>query len=103
MQWRDKRTPVEQLLIDRHTKKPPAKLPWVFTGSYFTQSVLDGREVFMADEELAHIALWWQPSVLINLTKDFGNPYRGEDQGFEANTKALPPKDTLVKLIFRKR
>ena len=25
----------------------------------------------------------------------------GEDQGFEANTKAIPPKDTPVKLIFR--
>ena len=102
-EWRDKRVPVEQLLIDRRTKKSPASLPWVFTGSYFTKSVLDGKEVFMADEEQAFIALWWQPSVLISLKQEFGNPYRGEQQGFEANTKALPPKGTPVKLIFRRR
>ncbi len=95
--------PVEQWLIERRTKKSPAVLPWIFTGSYFTKNVLDGRDVFMADEEQAFIALWWQPSTLINLKKDFGNPYRGGDQGFEANTNALPPKGTPIKLIFRKR
>lgn len=103
MELQNKRVPVEQLLIDRHTKKPPASLTWAFTGSYFTRSVLDGKEVFMADEEQAFIALWWQSSMLINLKQDFGNPYRGEQQGFEANTKALPPKGTPVKLVFRKR
>jgi hypothetical protein len=101
MEWRDKRVPVEQLLIDRHTKKPPTKLSWVFTGSYFTKSVLDGKEVFMADEEQAFIALWWQPSTLINLKQDFGNPYRGEQQGFEPNAMAMPIDGTPVKLIFR--
>ena len=103
VEWAGKRIPVEQLLLDRHTKKSPPALPWIFTGSYFTKSVLDGREVFMADEEQAFVALWWQPSALINLRQDFGNPYHGDAQGFDANTKALPPKDTPVKLIFRKQ
>jgi hypothetical protein len=103
VEWAGKRIPVEQLLLDRHTKKSPPALPWIFTGSYFTKSVLDGREVFMADEEQAFVALWWQPSALINLRQDFGNPYHSEAQGFEANPKALPPKDTPVKLIFRKQ
>jgi hypothetical protein len=103
MEWRGQRVPVERLLIDRHTKKLPAKLDWVFTGSYFTKSVLDGKEVFRADEEQAFIALWRQPSVLINMNQEFGNPYRGENQGFEANTKAMPTNGTPVKLIFRKR
>jgi hypothetical protein len=103
VEWQDKRIPVEQLLIDRHTKKPPGRLPWIFTGSYFNRDPISGNEVFRADEEQAFIALWWQPSVLINLTKDYGNPYRGNDQGFEANAKLLPPKGTPVKLILRRR
>jgi hypothetical protein len=103
MEWRDQRVPVEQLLIDRHTKKPPVKLEWLFTGSYFTKSVLDGKEVFQADEEQAFIALWRQDAVLINLKQDSGNPYRGGAQGFEANTKAMPTNGAPVKLIFRKR
>jgi hypothetical protein len=90
-------------LIDRHTKKPAATLPWIFTGSYFTKSVIDGKEIFLADEEQVFIALWWQPSALINLKQSFGNPYHGDGEGFEANTKVLPPKDTPVKLIFRQR
>ncbi len=103
VEWQGQRVPVEQLLIDRRTKKPPGPLPWVFTGSYFNKDPISGNEVFRADEELAFIALWWEPSVLINLTKDFGNPYRNRDQGFEANPKRLPAKGTPVKLILRKR
>jgi hypothetical protein len=103
VEWRGKRRPVEECLIDRRTKKSPGPLPWVFTGSYFNQDPISGKEVFRADDEQAFIALWWQPAMLINLTKDFGNPYRGSDQGFEANAKLLPPKDTPVKLILRKR
>ena len=103
MEWRDKRVPVESLLIDRHTKKPPAKMPWVFTGSYFIKSVLDGTELFKADDEQAFIALRWEDAVLINVKHDFGNPYRGEAEGFEANPKAMPTSGAPVKLIFRKR
>ena len=97
------RMPMERLLIDRRTKKPPIKLDWIFTGSYFKRSVLDGKEVFMADEEQAFIALWWEDTVLLNVKGNFGNPYQGEQQGFEANTKAMPTNGTPVKLIFRKR
>ncbi len=103
VEWAGKRAPVEQLVIDRRTKTSPAALPWIFTGSYFTKSVPGGKEVFMADEEQSFIALWWQPSTLINLKKDFGNPYRGEEQGFEVNTRIVPPRGTPVKLIIRRR
>ena len=96
------RAPLEQWLVDRHTKKPPTDLPWHFTGSYFVKSVIDGKEIFLSDAEQAHIALWWSPAVLINLGGEFGNPYRGEEQGFEANSARLPPKDTAIKLILRK-
>ena len=97
-----KRVPVEQLLLDRRTRKPAKRLSWRFTGSYFTTHPISGREVFQADEEAAFIALWWEPSVLINVVGDLGNPYRGDDQGFEVLKKAVPPLGTPVKLILRR-
>lgn len=98
-----RRVPAESLLLDRHTHKPPAKVAWVFTGSQFAKSVIDGREIFLADEEQAFVALWWNASVIINLDSDFGNPYRGDEQGFEVNAKTVPPKGTPIKLLLRKR
>jgi hypothetical protein len=97
-----KRLPVEKLLVERKTKKPPAKLPWIFTGSHFATDPLSGREVFLADAERAFIALWWSPGIPVNLGGEYGNPYRGEDQGFEVNRKLVPPLDTPVMLMFRK-
>ena len=97
-----KRVPIEQLLLDRRTKKSPAGLPWRFTGSHFAKDPISGREVFQADQEAAFIALWWQPAILINLGGDYGNPYRGDGQGFEVLKTAVPPKGTPVKLILRK-
>jgi hypothetical protein len=98
---KSKRVPLEKLLVDRKTKKSPAELPWVFTGSRFVKDI-EGREVFLADAEQAFISLWWNPAVLINVGGEFGNPYHGDDQGFEANAAAIPPKGTPIKLIFHK-
>lgn len=98
----NQRLPVEQWLIDRKTKKPPTGLRWVFNGSYFTKHPVTDEPVFLSDAEQAHIVLWWQPSIVVNLADDRGNPYRGDDQGFEANPAAVPPAGTPVKLILRK-
>ena len=98
-----KRVPVEQLLLERRTKKSPAKLPWRFTGSNFVKDPISGREVFQADQEAAFIALWSQPAILINISGDYGNPYRADDQGFEVLKTVAPPKGTPVKLILRRR
>jgi hypothetical protein len=98
-----KRVLVEELLRDRKTKKSPAALPWVFSGSYFGVNPLTNREVFMADEEGAHIAMWWQPAMLVNVANDYGNPYRGDEQGFEVRTESIPPKGTPIKLILRQK
>ncbi len=98
-----KRLPIEQALVERRTKQPPAALPWVFNGSYFTKSPITDKEVFQADEERAFIALWWEPSMPINLGGEYGDPYRGDTQGFEVRTAVVPPKDTPVTLILRKR
>jgi hypothetical protein len=98
-----KRLPIEQALVERRTKQPPAALPWVFSGSYFTTDPLSGRKVFQADQERAFIALWWEPSVQINLGGEYGDPYRGDNQGFEVRTAAVPAQGTPVTLILHLR
>ena len=97
------RVPVETLLLDRTTGKSPARLPFIFTGSFFGPDLTGSNQIFHADIEQAHVALWWQPSVLINVRGDRGNPYRGDNQGFEVNSKLVPKTGTPVKLIFRSR
>lgn len=96
-----KRSPIETLLIDRKTKKPPGRLTWTFTGSRFVRDIT-GSEVFLADSEQAFISLWWNPAIVVNLGAEHGNPYRGEEEGFEVNPAVIPAKDTPVKLIFQK-
>jgi hypothetical protein len=96
-----RRVSVEKLLRDRRTRKAPADMPWIFTGSYFAKD-FDGHDVFMADQEQAFIAPWWSPSALINVGGEYGNPYRRENRGLEIDQSAVPPKGTLVKLILRK-
>jgi hypothetical protein len=92
--------PVEQLLVSRKTKKPVAGLRWRFTGAYFTKDFA-GHEIFIADAEQAFISLWFNPAIVINLADDHGNPYRGDDQGFEVNSAAVPALGTPVRLILR--
>jgi len=101
VEYKNKRVPVEQWLTDRKTKKPPTGLRWIFNGSSFGKNPITDQPVFLADAEQAHIALWWQSSIVVNLAGDRGNPYKGDDQGFDANPAAVPPVGTPVKLIFR--
>jgi hypothetical protein len=96
-----KRVPVEELLVDRKTTKPPTDLAWYFTGSFFTTTFANENK-FYADIDQSLIATVWMTGVLINLGNNFGNPYQGEAEGFEVNAKRVPPKDTPIKLIFRK-
>jgi hypothetical protein len=100
-EYKNKRVPVEHWLIDRKTKKPPAALRWKFNGSYFTKNPISNLPVFLADAEQAHIALWWQPAIVVNLADDRGNPYKGDDQGFDANPVTVPPAGSPIKLIIR--
>ena len=92
---------VESWLIDRNTKRPPGPLQWTFNGSRFVKHPVTGKQVFQADEERAHIALWFQSAIPVNLTGEFGNPYKHEAQGFEVNTTNVPPVGTPVTLILR--
>lgn len=99
-QGKTKRVPVHELLINRRNNKPLAEAIWIFTGSYFIKDLAD-KDLFIADAEQAFISLWWNRAIPINLASDYGNPYRGDDQGLRANTEAMPPKGTAVKLFFR--
>lgn len=98
-----KRTPVEALMIDRQSGKAPEALPFFFSGSFFGPDLFTTNQIFHADVEQAHVALWWQPSVLVNIRDDHGNPYKGDDQGFMVDSQAVPKLGTPVKLIFRPR
>jgi hypothetical protein len=100
-EYKNKRVPIEHWLIDRKTKKIPTDVRWVFNGSFFVKNPVTELPVFLADAEQAHIALWWQPGIPINLADDRGNPYRGDDQGFEANPATVPPAGSPIKLIIR--
>lgn len=97
--WR--RQPLESLLVNRSTGKPPGRLRWAFTGSFFRRDENTGEEYFIADVERSLIALWYDPTALINLAADIGNPYRSEDGGLEATATQRPPKGTPVRLVLR--
>ncbi len=106
VQWKStegkaRRVPIEKWLLDRKTEKPPSKLLWNFNGSAVVKHPTTQQTVFLSDEEKAHIALWEQPSILINLANPTGNPYQGDEQGFDVNTDDIPPAGTPITLIFR--
>lgn len=95
------RRPIESFLIDRTTSRPPPRLTWGFSGSFFHRDEQTGMEFFVADAEKSVIALWYDPTALLNLTQDVGNPYRDAAAGLEINPETLPRKDTPVRLILQ--
>lgn len=94
------RRPIESVLFDRETGQPPKHLRWVFTGSYFVEPDSDRPGYFAADRAQSVIALWYDPTCLLNLADDVGNPYRADDAGLEVRPTATLPRDTPVRLIL---
>jgi len=92
--------PATQLLFNRKVKKPQDQGHWIFTGSAFAKDPEGKGEVYMADVDRALIAVVYASSAVVNFDKDIGNPYAGEDEGYEVNTKLVPPLDTPVTLVF---
>jgi len=90
------RVRAEELLLSIAEDKPAGATHWVFTGSYFARDT-QGQEWYAADLERSIIAVWYDPSGVINLPVVTGNPYRGPS-GFAVNTEALPdaPKAKLI-------
>ncbi|KPJ56613.1 MAG: hypothetical protein AMS16_02090 [Planctomycetes bacterium DG_58] len=93
--------PAGRTLFDRGKKKVPEGGYWVFTGSYFAKDLEDEtKEFYMADVDRALIAVLYTGSAVINFSHDAGNPYAGEDTGYEVNKALVPPEGTPVKLVI---
>ena len=91
------RVRAEELLLSIAEEQPAEQTHWTFTGSYFTQDA-EGRRCYAADIDRSVIAVWYDPSAVINLPVAAGNPYRGPS-GFSVNTDILP-KGEKVKLVI---
>lgn len=97
--WRERG--IEGFLVDRKADAAPQSLQWAFTGSFFERDPTSGREFFAADADRSVIALWYDPTALLNLAQDVGNPYRTETAGLSVNRNSLPPKGTPIRLSIR--
>jgi hypothetical protein len=89
----EKTVPVEDWLLFGDTDKPPARGPWLYTGSAFGFNT--GK--FLAQEEGVHASLVTNPSALIN------NPRKGhdDDQVWSPNRQAVPKPETLVRITIQ--
>lgn len=88
---KEKTARAEDWLRNTETGKPAARGPWTYTGSMF------GGDRFLAQAEGCFAALLNYPSALIN------NPRKGNhnDQVWEINKKAIPPRDTPVEMTIQ--
>jgi len=96
------RRPVESLLIDRRTGRPPPRMVWAFTGSFFHRDRKTGVEFFVADMERSVIAMWYDPTAMLNITQDVGNPYRGNASGLAVDPAKVPKRGSQVRLILHR-
>jgi len=97
-----KRSPIERFLLSRETWESPPRLTWAFTGSFFRKDPTSGEEIFVADVEKSLIALWYDPSALLNPSETVGNPYRVKNAGLEVHGLHVPQKGTAVRLLIRR-
>jgi len=88
------RHPIDALVFNRETQKPLEGNRWHFTGSVFY------RNTFAADVSGSLIATWLDFQAILNASNQVGNPYRGQNLGYEVNTKLVPPVDTPIRLII---
>jgi len=91
------RVRAEKLMFSIADKGPAGETHWVFTGSYFVAD-RDGRQCYAADAYRSVIAVWYDPSAVINLPVATGNPYRS-DAGF-AVVGDMQPSNGKAKLII---
>jgi len=92
------RVRAEQLLFDIAEDKPAAASHWVFTGSFFVTDD-EGKQWYGADVTKSVIAVWYDPSAVINLPVLTGNPYRGPS-GFRVNSQIFPETNDVKVIIL---
>ena len=91
------RCKVSELLVSREHEDGEVPDRWVFGGSAIVK--LDGKKVYAADHH-GVIAGIIPGSSVIQFAEKTGNPYRGEQEGLEANSETVPAKGTKVRIVF---
>ncbi|MBU1431233.1 hypothetical protein KKF91_11900 [Myxococcota bacterium] len=86
--------PAEDWLYDRAQGKSPKQGNWHFLGSTFW------AKQYAADGTKSIIGLVPDNSVVFEVQNFVGNPYRGENLGYEVNEKTIPKKGTPLTLII---
>jgi hypothetical protein len=92
---RDQWVPAEAWLYHREVDAPPKPSPYEFKGS-----VID-REGYAADNFKSIIGLIDDATVVLAPTVDTGNPYQGDQLGYEIYSSAIPPKGTPLTLVIQ--
>ena len=98
VEWKDakgapQRKPAEAWLYNRRRKSSPSGANWTFLGSQFWNGE------YSADTGKSIVGLIPDPTVVVGIVGNEGNPYQGME-GFEVFTKTIPPKGTPVSLVF---
>ena len=95
LEWKDKdghlkTAPLSAWILDKQTSQPLALDHWSYTGSFVS------RTGFAAEHDGSHIAIYFDLVSLVNC------PVRGnaDDNRWFVETKAVPPLDTPVTLVF---
>ena len=91
------RCKVSELLVSREHEDGEVPDRWVFSGSIVVKH--EGKKVYAADHH-GVIAGIIPGSGVIQFAEKTGNPYRGEQEGLEADSETVPAKGTRVKLVF---
>lgn len=81
-------------LYNRKTKGAPPQQVWTFQGSAFW----NGR--YSADMDRSVTSLIPDETAILGTKVDIGNPYQGDDLGFEVFKAVVPPKGTKVTYIL---
>ena len=94
--WKDaggkeKKSPVEDWVLNSRTNKPAPRGPWIYTGSMFAENQ------FLAQLQGTIASVISNPAALIN------NPRKGsdDDQVWTVNTKAAPPVETALEVTIK--
>ena len=82
---------IEDLILDRETKKPLTAGPWVYNGSHIFE------KSFVAQRDGSIVSIRIDPDALVNNPR----PGREKDDRFSVNPDALPPKDTVVQITIQ--
>ncbi|MGE0434100.1 MAG: YdjY domain-containing protein [Planctomycetota bacterium] len=86
---------VEQMVIDRHTRRSLPPTGFAYTGSYTAEQ--NGREVFVADEVGAVVGTQTMHQTVLENPW----PHAGEDHSYLADREKTPPAGRQVRLYFR--